>query len=151
MTIRKARKDDLGAIVDLLANDPLGALREDLQHLQKYEHAFDIIDKDANQELMVIEDEVGELTGTFQLTFIQYLTHQGSIRVQVESVRVREDQRGKGIGEKMFKWIFERAKSKGAYVVQLTSDKKRPDAIRFYRKLGFVDSHEGFKRTLEVR
>ena len=132
----------------MLANDPLGALREDVHHSEKYEKAFDIIDTDSNQSLMVVEDEKGELIGTFQLTFIQYLTHQGSIRVQVESVRVREDLRGKGIGEKIFNWISDHAKEKGAHLVQLTSDKKRPDAIRFYRKLGFVDSHEGFKLTL---
>jgi GNAT superfamily N-acetyltransferase len=148
MTIRKAKKEDLHNIIQMLANDPLGALRENVHHSQKYEKAFDIIDTDSNQSLMVVEDEKGESIGTFQLTFIQYLTHQGSIRVQVESVRVREDLRGKGIGEKMFQWIIDYSKEKGAHLLQLTSDKKRPDAMRFYRKLGFVDSHEGFKMTL---
>lgn len=148
MTFRKAKKADLADIVQMLANDPLGALREDLQHPEKYEKAFDTIDKDPNQELMVVENKDAGLIGTFQLTFIQYLTHQGSIRVQVEAVRVREDQRGRSIGEKMFLWIIDHAKDKGATVVQLTSDKKRPDAIRFYQKLGFVDSHEGFKLAI---
>jgi GNAT superfamily N-acetyltransferase len=133
----------------MLANDPLGAMREDLQHPEKYEKAFDIITNDNNQELIVVENEKGEIIGTFQLTYIQYLTHQGSIRVQIESVRVRDDQRGKGIGEKMFQWAIARAKEKGAHLVQLTSDKKRPDAIRFYEKLGFVASHEGFKLALK--
>lgn len=132
----------------MLANDPLGALREDLQHLERYEQAYQIISKDPNQELMVVENDVGEIVGTFHLTFIQYLTHQGSIRVQIESVRVREDHRGKGIGEKMFQWAINRAKEKGARVVQLTSDKKRPDAIRFYEKLGFTASHEGMKLSI---
>ena len=145
MTFRKANKNDLTTIIGMLANDPLGALREDLQHPGKYAKAFELIDGDSNQELMVVENEAGEIIGTFQLTFIQYLTHQGSIRVQVESVRVREDQRSKGIGEKMFAWIIKHAKEKGAHLVQLTSDKKRPDAIRFYQKLGFVTSHEGLK------
>lgn len=148
MIFRKAEKTDLPEIVQMLANDPLGAMREDLQHPEKYEQAFDIISKEANQELIVVESDDGEVIGTFHLTFIQYLTHQGSIRVQVESVRVREDQRGKRIGEKMFQWIFRRAKEKGAHMIQLTSDKKRPDAIRFYQKLGFVDSHEGFKLSI---
>ena len=148
MIFRKAEKTDLPEIVLMLANDPLGAMREDLQHPEKYEHAFDIISKDANQELIVVESEDGEVIGTFHLTFIQYLTHQGGIRVQVESVRVREDVRGQKIGEKMFQWIFDRAKERGAHLVQLTSDKKRADAIRFYQKLGFVDSHEGFKRPI---
>jgi GNAT superfamily N-acetyltransferase len=83
-----------------------------------------------------------------QITFIQYLTHQGNTRAQVESVRVRDDQRGKGIGEKMFQWAIHRAKEKGAQLVQLTSDKKRPDAVRFYEKLGFTASHEGLKRSV---
>jgi GNAT superfamily N-acetyltransferase len=149
MIFRKAAAADLTDIVEMLANDPLGALREDLQHPEKYEQAFDIISRDDNQELMVAENEDGEIIGTFQLTYIQYLTHQGSIRVQIESVRVRDDQRGKGIGEKMFQWAINRAKEKGAHLVQLTSDKKRPDAIRFYEKLGFVASHEGFKLHLQ--
>ena len=148
MIFRKATKADVPAIVEMLANDPLGALREDLQYPEKYEQAFDRIDKDHNQELIVVEDEDGEIIGTFQLTFIQYLTHQGSIRVQIESVRVRDDQRGKGVGEKMFRWALDHAKEKGAHLVQLTSDKKRPDAIRFYEKLGFVASHEGLKQWI---
>ena len=149
MIFRKAAAADLTDIVEMLANDPLGAMREDLQHPEKYEKAFDIITNDNNQELIVVETEKGEIIGTFQLTYIQYLTHQGSIRVQIESVRVRDDQRGKGIGEKMFQWAIARAKEKGAHLVQLTSDKKRPDAIRFYEKLGFVASHEGFKLALK--
>jgi GNAT superfamily N-acetyltransferase len=145
---RKAMLSDLTDIVAMLANDQLGALREDLQHPEKYEQAYHIINKDHSQELMVVENESGEIIGTFHLTFIQYLTHQGSVRAQIESVRVREDYRGKGIGEKMFQWVINRAKEKGAHLVQLTSDKKRPDAIRFYEKLGFTASHEGLKRLV---
>ena len=148
MVFRKAEQKDLMDIVGMLANDPLGALREDLQHPEKYQRAFDIISKDANQELIVVENDAGEVVGTFHLTFIQYLTHQGSVRVQIESVRVREDQRGKGVGEKMFQWAFHHAKEKGAHMLQLTSDKKRPDAIRFYEKLGFTASHEGMKKII---
>jgi GNAT superfamily N-acetyltransferase len=148
MTFRKAERRDLPEIVQMLADDPLGAMREDLQHPEKYEQAFDAISMDTNQELMVVESDVGEVVATFQLTFLQYLSHQGSLRVQVESVRVREDQRGKSIGEKMFQWIIARAKDKGAHLVQLTSDKKRPEAIRFYKRLGFVESHEGLKLTM---
>ena len=148
MIFRKAILSDITDIIAMLADDPLGALREDLQHLEKYEQAYHIINKDHNQELIVVENESGEIIGTFHLTFLQYLTHQGSIRAQIESVRVREDYRGKGIGEKMFQWIINRAKEKGAHLVQLTSDKKRPDAIRFYEKLGFTASHEGMKRSI---
>jgi GNAT superfamily N-acetyltransferase len=145
---RKALLSDLTDIIGMLANDALGALREDLQHSERYEQAYQIINRDPNQELMVVENDAGEIVGTFHLTFIQYLTHQGSIRAQIESVRVREDHRGKGIGEKMFQWAINRAKEKGAHVVQLTSDKKRPDAIRFYEKLGFIASHEGMKLSI---
>ena len=148
MIIRKAILSDITDIIAMLADDPLGALREDLQHLEKYEQAYHIINKDHNQELMVVENESGEIIGTFHLTFLQYLTHQGSMRAQIESVRVREDYRGKGIGEKMFQWAINRAKEKGAHLVQLTSDKKRPDAVRFYEKLGFAASHEGLKRSI---
>ena len=147
MTFRKAASADIAEIVRMLANDPLGALREDLRHPKKYEQAFEIIARDDNQELIVVEEQ-GEIIGTFQLTYIQYLTHQGSIRAQIESVRIRDDHRRKGIGEKMFRWAIARAREKGAHLLQLTSDKKRPDAIRFYQKLGFVASHEGFKLAL---
>ena len=77
MVFRKAEQKDLMDIVGMLANDPLGALREDLQHPEKYQRAFEVISKDDNQELIVVENDGGEVVGTFHLTFIQYLTHQG--------------------------------------------------------------------------
>ena len=80
-----------------------------------------------------------------QLTFIPYLTYQGGIRAQIEAVRIKKDKRGLGLGEEMFKWAIERAKGRGAHVLQLTSDKQRPEAIKFYEKLGFTASHEGMK------
>lgn len=145
MKFRKATTSDLKEIILMLANDPLGTLREDVGNIEKYAKAFAGIASDAQQELIVVENDHSEIVGTFQLTFIQYLTHQGSLRVLVESVRVKENFRGQGIGEKMFRWIIEHAKEKNADVIQLTSDKQRPDAIRFYNKLGFTASHEGFK------
>ena len=145
LNFRKATAADIATIVALLANDKLGALREDLNGLTAYTKAFENIAQDENQELMVVENEDGEIIGTLQLSFIQYLTYQGGIRAQIEAVRIREDQRGKGIGESVFQWAIERAKAKGAHVLQLTSDKQRPDAIRFYEKLGFKASHEGMK------
>ena len=150
MRIRKARKSDISAIVAMLANDKLGKLREDVRTPlpDSYQVAFSNISSDPNQELMVIETKTSQVIGTLQLTFIQYLTYQGGIRAQIEAVRVHQDFRGQGIGEKLFLWAIERAKQKGAHVVQLTTDKKRPDAIRFYQSLGFVDSHEGMKLHL---
>lgn len=150
MRIRKARKSDISAIVAMLANDKLGKLREDVRTPlpDSYQVAFSNISSDPNQELMVIETKTSQVIGTLQLTFIQYLTYQGGIRAQIEAVRVHEDFRGLGIGKKLFLWAIERAKQKGVHVVQLTTDKKRPDAIRFYQSLGFVDSHEGMKLHL---
>lgn len=150
MTIRKAKINDLIYIVEMLANDKLGNLREDFQKPlhKKYYEAFDNIISDPNQELSVMEDISGQVIGTLQLSFIQYLTYKGGIRAQIEAVRIHEDYRGQGIGQRLFEWAIQRAKEKGAHVVQLTTDKKRPEAISFYDKLGFKASHEGMKLHL---
>ena len=147
MKFRKAKREDLPSIVRLLADDKLGRIREDYQMPlpEKYSNAFANIDQDPNQELMVIENEEQDILGTLQLSFIPYLTYQGGIRAQIEAVRIKADQRGKGIGEKVFHWAISRAKEKGAHLLQLTTDKSRPDAIRFYEKLGFQATHEGMK------
>lgn len=149
MHIRKATKQDLPAIIEMLANDILGKQRENFQDPlpEVYYSAFSNIDSDSNQELMVVEID-GEVAGTMQVSHIQYLTYQGGTRTQVEAVRIREDLTGKGIGQVLFEWAIKRAKDKGAHVVQLTSDKQRPDAIRFYQKLGFKATHEGMKLHL---
>ncbi|MEM9340082.1 MAG: GNAT family N-acetyltransferase [Bacteroidota bacterium] len=112
-----------------------------------YLHAFQQIDGDENQELMVLVDQ-NEIVGTFQLTFIPYLTYQGGTRAQIEGVRIKSNRRGKGLGEYIFQWAIDRARERGAHLIQLTTDKKRPDALRFYEKLGFKASHEGMKMSL---
>ncbi len=147
MNFRKATKEDVVEIVKLIANDKLGKLREDHKEPlpEKYLIAFNNIDNDPNQNLIVVENKNKEIIGTLQLSFIQYLTYQGGIRAQIEAVRIRDNQRGKGIGEKMFKWAIEKSKERGAHLLQLTTDKKRPEALRFYEKLGFKASHEGMK------
>ena len=111
----------------------------------EYLKAFENIRSDENQELIVVEDDNMEVIGTLQLTFIQYLTYLGGIRAQIEAVRIRKDKRGLGIGKEMFLWAIVRAKERNAHVLQLTSDKKRPEAIKFYKDLGFKQSHEGMK------
>ncbi|MBO0322388.1 GNAT family N-acetyltransferase [Muricauda sp. CAU 1633] len=145
--IRKAEKEDVPAIVHMLANDTLGKLREAYRDPlpDTYYQAFGNIFNDPNQELVVIENEESQVIGTLQLSFIQYLTYQGGIRAQIEAVRVHENFRGKGIGKELFKWAISKSEEKGAHVVQLTTDKKRPDALAFYKSLGFTDSHEGMK------
>lgn len=147
MNFRKATKKDISTIVEMLADDELGKQRERFQEPLPIEYikAFEHISADQNQELIVLENANGELIGTLQLSFIQYLTYQGGIRAQIEAVRIRKDQRGLGIGKKMFQWAIARAKERNAHLLQLTTDKKRPDAIQFYEDLGFVASHEGMK------
>lgn len=146
MTIRTAKREDVAAIVAMLADDKLGKLREDFRDPlpQPYYDAFEIIDRDPHQILVVLEHE-GAVIGTLQLSLIPYLTYRGGIRAQIEAVRIRSDYRGKGTGEQLFRWAIAEAQNKGAHLVQLTTDKKRPDALRFYEKLGFVASHEGMK------
>ncbi|MEO9531847.1 MAG: GNAT family N-acetyltransferase [Crocinitomicaceae bacterium] len=144
---RRATLSDVQAIVAMIADDKLGAQRENYQEPlpQAYLDAFNKIDADQNQELMVVVDDTQEIIGTLQLSFIQYLTYQGGIRAQIEAVRIRKDKRGSGLGTEMFKWAINRAQERKAHLLQLTTDKKRPEALKFYEDLGFVASHEGMK------
>ena len=147
MKFRKATECDLPQIVEMIADDELGQTRENFQIPlpPEYLNAFKHIDTDQNQELIVVENEAFEIIGTLQLSFIQYLTYQGGVRAQIEAVRIRKDKRGMGIGKQMFKWAIDRAKERKAHLLQLTTDKKRPNAVRFYEDLGFKPTHEGMK------
>ena len=151
MIFRKATKNDILAIVEMISDDELGKTRENFKTPlpNKYYKAFEYIDGNEHQELIVVENNKGEVIGTLQLTYIQYLTYCGGIRAQIEAVRIRKDQRGTGLGTKMFQWAIDKAKAKKAHVLQLTTDKKRPQAITFYKNLGFKDSHEGMKLHLD--
>jgi GNAT superfamily N-acetyltransferase len=150
IAFRRAKHHDLPAIVRLLADDPLGAKRERYETPlpQAYERAFEAIDADPNNELVVacLEDEV---VGVLQLTFIPYLTYQGGWRALIEAVRIDSRHRSRGLGKRMFEWAIERSRDRGCHLVQLTTDKARPDAKRFYDSLGFVASHEGMKLQLK--
>ncbi|SNR83467.1 GNAT family N-acetyltransferase [Lutibacter flavus] len=150
MNFRKATEKDVIAIVEMIADDVLGKARENFQIPlpKEYYSAFKNINNDDNQELIVVENDELEIVGTMQLSFIQYLTYQGGIRAQIEAVRIRKEQRGTGLGTKMFEWAIEQAKHRKAHVLQLTTDKKRSEALNFYKKLGFIDSHEGMKMYL---
>lgn len=147
---RLATNDDLHDIIDMLADDTLGTSRERISNdsSEKYAKAFAAIQADPNQELTVVEMN-GEKVATFQLTFIQYLAYEGGLRAQVESVRTHSKYRDQGIGRRVFEYTINRAKEKGCHLVQLTSDKKRPDAIRFYESLGFKATHEGMKLHIQ--
>lgn len=151
MKFRKATESDLIKIVEMIADDALGKTREQFQIPlpETYLIAFKEIESDKNQELIVVENENQEIIGTLQLSFIQYLTYQGGIRAQIEAVRIRKDKRGIGLGKKIFEWAIQRAKERKAHLLQLTTNKKRPEAIRFYENLGFKASHEGMKLHFE--
>ncbi|MES1923971.1 GNAT family N-acetyltransferase [Salinisphaera sp. T31B1] len=147
---REARAEDLLALVAMLADDELGRQRESpgAPLDDGYTAAFEAIQRDANNELVVCECG-GELLGMLQITYIPYLTYIGRWRALIEGVRVASSQRGTGVGGRLFAWAIERAREKGCVMVQLTTDKQRPDAIRFYEKLGFTASHEGMKLWLD--
>jgi GNAT superfamily N-acetyltransferase len=149
LSFRRAIRGDLQDIVRLLADDPLGAKRETYASPlpESYRAAFEAVDGDANNEL-VVAILGGRVVGVLQVTFIPYLTYRGSWRALIEGVRVDSSIRSGGIGRKMIEWAIERARQRGCHMVQLTSDKSRPDAIRFYENLGFVASHEGLKLHL---
>ncbi len=150
LIFRRATKEDLPVLVQMLADDELGSKREDSsQPLNpRYSSAFDQIDSDSHNELIVAENEKQSIVGMLQLTFIPYLTHQGSWRCLIEGVRVHHHFRGKQIGSKLIQHAIQCAKQRKCQIVQLTTDKQRPDAIRFYQQLGFQATHEGFKLKL---
>ena len=145
--IRKAKRDDLSQIIKILAGDKLGKFREEFAEPLpvNYTNAFEKIDANPSQLLLVAEDETGQVAGTMQLSFIQYLTYRGGLRAQAEAVFVREDCRGKGVGSRLMKYAIEQSMQRGAHLLQLTTDKQRPEAVKFYEKLGFKASHEGMK------
>lgn len=150
---RTATKEDLPSIIQMLVDDQLGSTREDpsLPINSQYLDAFEIINKDPNNELIVLEsidvdqNESSKIVGILQLTYIPYLTYKGSWRCLIEGVRIHKNHRGTGLGTELFKWAIQRAKEKNCNIVQLTSNKERTEAIRFYESLGFEASHEGFK------
>ena len=151
LLFREALEEDISALVELLADDGLGQQREDISKPmnEAYLLAFKQISADPNNELIVAEENQ-LIVGMLQLTFIPYLTHIGSWRCLIEGVRIRSKYRNTGLGTKLFGWAIERAKIKKCKIVQLTSDKQRPNAIRFYENLGFKATHEGFKLKLHT-
>ncbi|WP_133128624.1 GNAT family N-acetyltransferase [Legionella nagasakiensis] len=150
--IRKADSDDLPSIIQLLADDLLGAQREDsaMPPNALYLKAWDNISKNNNCEIFVVEDQ-GKVVGVAQLDYLQYLTYQGGRRAQIEGVRVHREYRNKGIGKKLFQFLIEKARQNDCHLVQLTTDITRPDALKFYESLGFVQSHIGMKLHFEKK
>ena len=149
LLFRTATVDDLPHIVRMLADDFLGTQRERYEDPlpDSYVRAFEEIDADPNNELIVAEMD-GKVVGTLQLTFTPSISFQGGKRATVESVRVDKDMRGAGLGREMMLWAIERAQDAGCISMQLTTNAERTDAHRFYERLGFQASHVGMKLKL---
>ena len=147
LEIRPAVADDIPAIVAMLADDPLGAQRESPDDLTPYLVALERLSSDPNQHLVVAVRE-GRVVGTLQLTVIPGLSRRGSTRSIIEAVRIHADERGSGLGTQLIEWAIGESRRQKCQLVQLTSDKSRTDAHRFYERLGFTASHVGFKLSL---
>ncbi|MBQ1039396.1 MULTISPECIES: GNAT family N-acetyltransferase [Micromonospora] len=147
VTYREAVRADLPAVIALLADDVLGKARDFTEVDEAYERAFADISADPRNQLIVAEQDA-ELVGCLQITYIPGLGRHGSERSLIESVRVRSDRRGQGLGRELMTWAVGQARQRGCALVQLTTDKTREDAHRFYLSLGFVASHEGMKLAL---
>ena len=150
LSFRLATREDVPSIVRMLADDELGSQREKFVDPlpESYYSAFEAISGDPNHELIVAVSN-GEVIGTLHLMFLPSLSFQGGLRAQVESVRVDMRCRGQGIGGKLMEWASERARERGAHIVQLTTHLTRKDAHRFYERLGFKGSHLGMKLSLK--
>lgn len=150
VVVRRAVRGDVPAIVELLIDDPLGFSREGgdgPDPMEPYVRAFEEIDADAAHLLVVVEDG-DRVVATLQLSFIPGLARRGALRAQVEGVRVHPERRNSGLGQALLLWVADEAERRGCTLIQLTSDKRRADAHRFYTRLGYVPSHEGFKLGL---
>lgn len=150
--VRPAEASDLPHIVRMLADDPLGSKRERFADPlpASYYTAFQAIQRDSNNELVVAEGQDDMPVAVLQLTFTPYITHQGGWRATIEGVRVDSGSRGSGLGRELFTWAISRARERGCRLIQLTTDKQRPEARRFYESLGFVASHEGMKLNCRI-
>jgi GNAT superfamily N-acetyltransferase len=146
-TVGRASRSDVPALVALLTDDPIGRARE-TGDLEAYDAAFRAIDDDPNQFLAAVRDRDGVVVGTMQLTLIPGLSRGATTRLQIEAVRVAETARGSGLGAAMFEWAHEHGRRRGAALAQLTTDKSRSDAHRFYARLGYQATHEGLKLSL---
>ncbi|MEU2389234.1 GNAT family N-acetyltransferase [Streptomyces sp. NPDC007369] len=147
LAIRPATEEDLPAIVAMLADDPLGAARESPDDLTPYRAAYRRLSADPHQHVVVAVRE-GRVVGTLQLTIVPGLSRKGATRSIIEGVRVHADERGSGLGTRFIEWAIEQSRREDCQLVQLTSDVTRPDAHRFYERLGFTPSHIGFKLAL---
>jgi ribosomal protein S18 acetylase RimI-like enzyme len=145
VSVRRARRDDVAAIVAMLADDHLGSARECLDDPlpDSYFSAFEAVDRDPNLTLVVAEDCEGRVVGCLQLAILPGLSSQGASRGLIEDVRVASDCRSCGIGEQLLQWALAEARDKGCKLLELFTHNSRIDAQRFYQRLGFAPSHVG--------
>ena len=145
ITMRRATRQDLNAMVAMLADDALGGPREQLAEplSHSYYDGFDAVQATPNILLMVAEDTAGDVVGCFQLCFLPGISSQGATRALIEDVRVATRCRNQGIGELMLRWALDEARRRGCKVFELLTHETRIDAQRFYRRLGFSASHVG--------
>ncbi|RSN59541.1 GNAT family N-acetyltransferase [Streptomyces sp. WAC 04229] len=147
LEIRRTTAADIPAVVAMLADDPLGAQRESPEDLNPYLAALERLDADPNQHVVVAVRD-SRVVGTLQLTIVPGLSRRGATRSIIEGVRIHADERGSGLGTQLIEWAVDESRRQGCQLVQLTSDKTRTDAHRFYERLGFSASHTGFKLQL---
>lgn len=150
VVLRRAGASDLPAIVGLIAADQLGATRDGVQtpeDLAAYQAAFEAIDRDP-AHLLLVAQSGSDVVATMQLSFLPGLARRGALRAQIEAVRVHEAYRSRGLGAALFTWAINESRRRRCALVQLTTDKSRSGAHRFYERLGFVASHEGMKLRL---
>ncbi len=145
VTIRRARREDVPAIVAMLADDPLGSARERLEEPlpASYFEAFERVDRDGGLALVVAEDGEGNVVGCLQLCILPGLSSQGACRALIEDVRVASHCRSRGIGEQLVQWAVAEARARACRLVELLTHRSRVDAQRFYARLGFAPSHVG--------
>jgi len=148
LSIRPARKSDLAALIALYGDDDLGVTREATETDEAYQSAFDAIEADPNHMLVVGERD-GKIVATLLLSFLPGLSRHGAWRAQIEAMRVLGASRGQGIGQELLDWSIEKARQHGCTLVQLTSDRRRANAHRFYERAGFEPTHFGYKMSLE--
>lgn len=148
ITVREARREDVAAIVALLADDDLGRGREDPAAMPDYLSAYERVAADRRNLLYVAEDAAGSLVGTFQMTLIPGLSNRGAELALIQAVRITSDRRGQGLGEAMISWAMDEARRRGATTVELFTHNSRDAAQRFYERLGFARSHVGMRRRL---
>ena len=148
--VARGGPDDVAAVVALLRDDELGAARDAVTaaDLAPYRQAFEEIDADPHQLLVVVRSPDDVVVATLQLTFLRTLSRRGGLRMQVEAVRVAGPERGAGLGQALLGWAVDLGRARGAVLAQLTTDRRRAGAHRFYERLGWVDSHKGMKLDL---